>query len=401
MEIQISSLNVRGIGDKQKRSELFNWLRSKKFPLYLLQEVHCSNDTVSIWSSEWGYKSLFSCCSSAKGGVAILFNNNFSFQILRLYLDTNGRFIICDIETEGKCITLATLNAPNEDEPSFFQDFFDHLSDFRCDELIIGGDFNLILDLDKDKKGGRYKTHTRSVKTLKEFIATLDLIDAWRVLNPNTLRYTWRRKKPEIQCRLDFFLVSQSLMCIITHADITIGFKTDHSMIIISAALHSNQRGPGYWKLNTSFLSDANYVNQIRATIKKVTDEYVNDYSINPTLMWKMIKLKIREQSIKYAKDRRTKTSRREEEIEKAINDLQELIESSNKGDREKKEASRDLEEKKTELEKIIEYRTKGAILRAKCRWHNEGERNTKYFLNLEKRHFKNGVISQLKIGEN
>ena len=77
------------------------------------------------------------------------------------------------------------------------------------------------------------------------------------------------------------------------------------------------------------------------------------------------------------------------------------LIESSNKGDREKEEASRGLEEKKTELEKIIEYRTKGTILRAKCRWHNEGERNTKYFLNLEKRHFKNCVISELKIGEN
>ena len=117
--------------------------------------------------------------------------------------------------------------------------------------------------------------------------------------------------------------------------------------------------------------------------------------------MWEMIKLKIRELSIKYAKDRRTKTSRREEEIEKAINVLQELIESSNKGDQEKREASRDLEEKKAELEKIIEYRTKGAILRAKCRWHNEGEKNTKYFLNLEKRHFKNGVISQLKTGEN
>ena len=55
----------------------------------------------------------------------------------------------------------------------------------------------------------------------------------------------------------------------------------------------------------------------------------------------------------------------------------------------------------KTELEKIIEYRIKGAMLRAKCRWHNKGERNTKYFLNLEKRHLKNCVISQLKIEEN
>ena len=117
-----------------------------------------------------------------------------------------------------------------------------------------------------------------------------------------------------------------------------------------------------------------------KQTIKKVTDEYVNDDNVNPSLLWEMIKLKIREQSIKYAKDRRTKTSRREEEIEKAINVLEELIESSNKGDRGKKEASRDLEEKKAELEKIIEYRTKGAILRAKCRWHNEGEKTPSIF---------------------
>ena len=34
------------------------------------------------------------------------------------------------------------------------------------------------------------------------------------------------------------------------------GFKTDHSMITISVAMHSNQRGPGYWKMNTSLLSE-------------------------------------------------------------------------------------------------------------------------------------------------
>ena len=52
----------------------------------------------------------------------------------------------------------------------------------------------------------------------------------------------------------------------------------------------------------------------------------------------------------------------------------------------------------KEELEKIIEYRTKGAILRSKSRWYNEGEKNTKYFLNLEKRHFKQGTIDRLQI---
>ena len=39
--------------------------------------------------------------------------------------------------------------------------------------------------------------------------------------------------------------------------------------------------------------------------------------------------------------------------------------------------------------------------MRAKCRWYNEGKKNSKYFLSLEKRHYKNGVVSQLKLGEN
>ena len=41
----------------------------------------------------------------------------------------------------------------------------------------------------------------------------------------------------------------------------------------------------------------------------------------------------------------------------------------------------------KQKLEQIIEYKTKGSIIRSKTRWLNEGEKNTKYFLNLEKRH--------------
>ena len=59
------------------------------------------------------------------------------------------------------------------------------------------------------------------------------------------------------------------------------------------------------------------------------------------------------------------------------------------------------LETKKQELERIVEYQIKGAILRSKSRWYNEGEKNTKYFLNLEKRHCKQATIAQLKIDDN
>ena len=100
MDLKICFLNVRGLGDKLKRREMFNWLRRKNHSIFMLQEVHCSENTMPLWSAEWGYKTLFSCCTSAKGGVAILFNNNFDLQLLRTYLDPNGRFIICDNTAE-------------------------------------------------------------------------------------------------------------------------------------------------------------------------------------------------------------------------------------------------------------------------------------------------------------
>ena len=186
MALTIASLNVRGLRDNTKRREVFNWLRKKNYSAYMLQEVHCTENTNHVWSAEWGYQAIFSTYKSNKAGVCILFNNNFDFQIEKTYTDPQGRFIICDIKTNEKCFTLGNIYAPNEDNPTFFLDFFDHLADFKCDDIIIGGDYNLVLDLEKDKMGGLTKTHQNSVKVVQEFSEKLDLVDVWRILHPDT-----------------------------------------------------------------------------------------------------------------------------------------------------------------------------------------------------------------------
>ena len=230
------------------------------------------------------------------------------------------------IQTNGRLFTMATIYAPNNDDPAFFDRFFSHLQDFHIDDTVLGADFNLVLNLEKDKKGGLAKTHTKAVNSINDHAAKFDLVDARRVSNPDVLRYTWRRRKPEIHCRLDFFLVSQSLMCNVTHTDISAGFKTDHSMVTIQVVLHTNSRGPGFWKLNTSFLSETEYINQIRTTIKRVKDEYQNDKSVSASLLSQMIKLKVREQTLRYTKTKKAKMLREEEELEKKINILQRRI---------------------------------------------------------------------------
>ena len=97
----------------------------------------------------------------------------------------------------------------------------------------------------KIKKGGLARTHKKSFEVINSTSENLDLIDVWRVLNRVSSIFTWREKKPEIHCRLDFFLINQCTFCNIINAEILAGYKTDHSMITLQISLHSNTRGRG------------------------------------------------------------------------------------------------------------------------------------------------------------
>ena len=195
--------------------------------------------------------------------------------------------------------------------------------------------------------------------------------------------------------------MSQSILGISTQTDITPGFKTDHSLITLSLSLHSNPRGNGFWKLNTSLLADNNFIETIKKAIQETAKEYKDDNLVNPLLLWDMIKLKVREKSITYSASIKKAKVKKEEELEKEIAMLEKRVDNACSNDPPvSQKVTEQIKILKDELEKIIEYRTKGAILRSKPRWYNEGEKNTKYFLNLEKRHFKQGTISQLKLSD-
>ena len=64
-------------------------------------------------------------------------------------------------DSKWEQLTLTNIYAPNNDDSNFFTSVFSHLADFKCNEIIIGGDFNLVLDVEKDKKGGLARTHKK------------------------------------------------------------------------------------------------------------------------------------------------------------------------------------------------------------------------------------------------
>ena len=73
-------------------------------------------------------------------------------------------------------------------------------------------------------------------------------------------------------------------------------------MITLSLSLHSNPREPvsGNY-IHLFFLTELEYVHQIKTMIQETYDEYKNDESVYPSLLWEMIKLKVREKSLRYS----------------------------------------------------------------------------------------------------
>ena len=387
-ELIICSLNVRGLSNKLKGRETFRWLRMKKFGIFFLQEVHCTKEKERLWFSEWGFSAIFSRVSSLSAGVCILFNNNFQFQIKKQFSDPDGRFILVDLKLENKTITLRNIYAPNDDNPNFFKNVLSHLLSFEYEDIIPGGDYNLVLDVQNDKRGGRLTTHKNSLKEVQNIINSLDLIDIWRICNPDIRRFTWRKSKPEIHCRLDFFSTSNSLSSVITKVDILPGYKTDHSLITLHLANNTNPRGPGFWKLNTSFLSDSEYINLIKTTITEVANEYQNNPEVDAVLLQDTMKIQIRSKSIQYAKHKRGKMKLTETNLESVITSLQRKLEENDLSETNKTTTYNELEVKKLQLENVVQRQTQGAMIRSKARWHNEGEKKNEILLKLGKKAF-------------
>ena len=53
-KLRVVSLNVRGLGDRQKRRSVFQYVRGKA-DIVLLQETHLDSDEKrELWQTEWG-----------------------------------------------------------------------------------------------------------------------------------------------------------------------------------------------------------------------------------------------------------------------------------------------------------------------------------------------------------
>ena len=400
VNFKVVSQNVRGIGNIKTRDKTI--LRLKSFgDILFLQETYTTKDSQkSIENKYKNDKIFFSHGSSHSRGTMVIFKSRLDVEILNVDNDADGRFNFITCTIQGLNFLLANVYAPtsNEEENSaFITKITEKLIAFQADPIdyiIAGGDWNFTENIDSDRLGGNPKKWNNSIRHINNFKDTLDLVDYWRIKNPEKISFTWKSLARGIFSRIDRFYVSVSLQHIIESTDILpSGTYSDHSVIQLTIKGGELKKGPGLWRLNTSLLKNLEYTNEIR---KLIIDLCKDDYSDKRT-QFDYIKFKIKEKSIAISK-KIAKSNR--EEIEKAELGLKEaeakLIITPNCTDLKKQ-----VYECQAILEKQYQRINEGLIIQSRVQYYEEGEKGTQFFLNTIKRNANKTTIRKIKIDEN
>jgi len=402
--IKFVTFNCQGLQGTRKRRKVFHWLHKKRANIYLLQETHSVSENEKDWINQWGDHIIFSHADTESKGTAIFFNGDFDYHIRDSYSDRLGRFIIIDIEINAVRTLIVNTYAPSGDDEQFFIEIINKINQYDCNNILWGGDFNLVFNLALDKKGGLPVTHFKCREVIWDWMAEHDMIDVWRCQHGNDKEYTWfshRRPKgkrsidPNVQkeyeyiaCRLDFFIVPFNMQQNVTYNKILAGFHSDHALVALSLNMNKISRGRGFWKINTSLLENSDYLEEIGRTIDNTPLENPNTPA---GLLWEQTKCNIRRDSISFSHRLRKKHKDDLIKLEADKTRLQErLLQSPCAA------LGEELKHIESEIDSKIAYQVQGAAIRARSLFYEQGEKSTKFFHGLEKVKGNSKIISTL-----
>jgi len=99
-------------------------------------------------------KYFWSHGTSRAKGVALAFKRGLKYCLNKIATDNNGLFILAEITVNEKMFCLVNIYRLNIDSPDFCLHLFNQIQNVSFYEVILGGDFNLVLNNDLDKLGG-------------------------------------------------------------------------------------------------------------------------------------------------------------------------------------------------------------------------------------------------------
>ena len=375
---------------KNKRVKMFDFLKEKLGRgILFIQETHSIPADKVRWSNELGFDIYLNSGESNARGTLIAVSKNFELSNTKYVDDKNGRLQILACEHENQKLMFINIYNTNEEKTQIkhlklLQTKLELFEDILEYKIILGGDFNFVLDRDLDAEGGAKTMMPKSIAELIKIESKFELCDIFRVRFPKKRRFTWRKNNPKTKRRLDFFLISNDLQENVEKIEVLASVSSDHNPILLKIkTVRQNERNTSYWKLNSALLKDAEFCSSLANEIEVYKTE-LRDH--DPQQKWELLKYKIRAYCIKHSKEKAKEKREKFQKLEKIIKEY-ETHPSEN---------SENYLASKLEFEQLLNEKTAGNILRSKTTIYEENEKSSKYFLSLEKRNASQNTVKAL-----
>ena len=140
---------------------------------------------------------------------------------------------------------------------------------------IIIGDFNFI-DNEKDKINGLNQKDRSLCDIWIPFLAEVDLVDPFREHNPNRKIWSFIGTGKAKNSRIDRVYVNTGSRNNITNFEYTRTPFQGHKILTFQIK-SPNEKGRGYYKMNTSVLSDPMYRGIVEETLVEIEQQQITD----------------------------------------------------------------------------------------------------------------------------
>jgi exonuclease III len=165
-----------------------------------------------------------------KRGVGILINKKIPLIVQEREDDVEENFLLLKVAIAGEMIVIGSIYGPNHLDLEFFNKLtvgLIKLNPLNDLPVILGGDWNCTVCTDPvhlniDVLNMAELPNRRHSERLNEMCDILKLCDPYRILHFNKVDFTYspRSDAQKNRSRLDFFLISDSLVNVVTSCDI-------------------------------------------------------------------------------------------------------------------------------------------------------------------------------------
>ena len=405
-ELTMATLNTRGLKNKNKLTQLINRIQKSHNPtsnlIFALQETHVEFNDIKY---KWKGNHIFTNGCGSRGGLITLLSDNITVSE-QYDIDNEAQISLVEIiEPKQKLnLILANIHSPcphDENKIKYYETIRDKILEIQNRHteasVIILGDFNTTFNNYERNGTTRTPTEISIARRIETLFLDFNLTDCWE---SDKTKMTWRHG--EKMSRLDRIQWSYEINSG-TEANPSTDWtytQSDHCAVVVRIKKNfDHRRKDKIVRLDTFFMTNV-MLKQTFLSELRSRSEQVSDTQMNPHQTLEYLKMTIRSIAIEVSSNYKKECEKEMNTLREETNFWQQSVENAST-EYFRKLAMEKLDETICKRNKILNEKGEFLSNRLQTQWYQEGERGTKYFLNMQRAKGNKTKMVVLQEGDN